>query len=59
MGGIFDDVPIRYEYSRFRRAGFHDSNHDDLTTYEGRPNAVNNAAWDQLLAGSSSAGISQ
>ncbi|KAE8369713.1 hypothetical protein BDV27DRAFT_152794 [Aspergillus caelatus] len=47
---IFDDIPIRHEMKRFQRAGFHDDRHNDLTEYEGAPNAKNNAAWEKLLA---------
>ncbi|KAI1310107.1 hypothetical protein F5Y03DRAFT_392539 [Xylaria venustula] len=46
---IFTDVPIVYEYKRFKRAGFHDTKHDDRTIYEGKPNKDNNAAWERLL----------
>ncbi|KAE8152272.1 hypothetical protein BDV25DRAFT_138087 [Aspergillus avenaceus] len=46
---IFDDVPVIYETKRFVRAGFHDDRHNDLTKYEGAPNAKNNAAWEKLL----------
>ncbi|KAI1453925.1 hypothetical protein F4805DRAFT_354269 [Annulohypoxylon moriforme] len=46
---IFDDVPVFYESVRFERAGFHDSRHEELTKYEGAPNAQNNAAWERLL----------
>lgn len=47
--GIFDDAPIVYEYQRFKRAGFHDARHKDLTVYEGPPNRKNDAAWERLV----------
>ncbi|OAA36250.1 hypothetical protein NOR_07595 [Metarhizium rileyi] len=46
---IFNDIPIKYEYKRFERAGFHDSRQISNTVYEGRPNKHNDAAWDRLL----------
>lgn len=49
--GIFDDAPIVYEYQRFKRAGFHDTRHKDLTVYEGSPNRKNNVAWERLIEG--------
>lgn len=47
--GIYNEIPITYEYQRFKRAGFHDGKHEDLTIYEGKPSDTNNAAWQRLL----------
>lgn len=51
VAGIFNDIPIVYESTRFQRAGFHDSHHSSLNAYEGAPNEQNNEAWKGLLDG--------
>ena len=52
LAGIYDDAPLEHQtIVTFKRAGFHDSRHNDLTPYEGEPNAQNNAAWDRLMRG--------
>ncbi|KAK9771978.1 putative Cyclochlorotine biosynthesis protein O [Seiridium cardinale] len=48
--GVYDDAPIVYEKLRFKRAGFHDGNHQATTQFEGRPDVANNAAWDELIS---------
>lgn len=48
---IYDDPPIKYETVIFQRTGFHDLAHNHRTVYEGRPDAKNNNAWDNLMSG--------
>lgn len=35
----------------FKRAGFHDKDHNVMTPWEGRPSIKNEAAWNRLTSG--------
>ena len=48
---IYNDPPVEYESMTFKRAGFHDKDHNVMTPWEGRPNTENEAAWNRLTSG--------